>query len=156
MPVQSVQVFVNGQWVTLQRTSDNFFELNAGGPLAFPLQVRVTSVAGETFDDQISSLDSTISGGSQFASNPAYGTVGGPAPQGTARAPAVSASSPPAANATTPPAVNAIAPQGCAQPNLCSLPNAPTHSRYNQLMHQSTPLLNDQWAVSIARKNLYC
>lgn len=76
VPAASVQVLVNGQWVTLTRTSDNYFELTSGGPFTYPLQTRVTSVLGDSFDDTIASIGDTFSGTKQFAAsaNPVVGS----------------------------------------------------------------------------------
>jgi len=70
VPIQSVQVKQGGQWIILQRTSDNFF-VNPGntpsGGYTFPMPVSFTSIDQQTLMDSIPSLqNSVIQGNVQF------------------------------------------------------------------------------------------
>ena len=94
VPIASVQLLTGGSYVTLQRTVDNYFQLFSGLPVAFPAQVRVTSIFGDVVQDTINTQSVTgppVTGKAQFPLNPAYSTVGTPVsgtPNTTSTAPA--------------------------------------------------------------------
>jgi len=58
VPINTVEFNANGVWYQGQRTDDNFWlaPSNYPFPIVFPLQVRVTSIAGVSVIDAISAL----------------------------------------------------------------------------------------------------
>ena len=59
--------------------ADNYFLLTSGGPFAFPTDVRVTSILGDTVRDRVQSSDPSntalITGAAQFPLRPEYDVV---------------------------------------------------------------------------------
>jgi expansin len=70
-PVTKVEVRPSGAaFISLTRTSDNFYVLTGGGPYAFPLDVRATDSFGQVLDLVVPALQNSvrIDGGAQFPS----------------------------------------------------------------------------------------
>ncbi|CAL8470266.1 g9808 [Coccomyxa elongata] len=59
VPITSVEVKLNGQWLPLKRTVNNqwpYYNTNGPWQSSFPMPIRVTSVTGETIEDSITSV----------------------------------------------------------------------------------------------------
>ena len=86
VPPASVELSIDGQYASMQRTIDNYFVLSSGTPVAFPASVRVTSIMGDTVEDIIEAVTaSPVQGKAQF-----------PARGGPSSSPNVSMAAPPA------------------------------------------------------------
>ena len=53
VPVAAAWLLLHAAWVPLQRTTDNYFLLEKGGPFAFPAKVRLQSVLGDIVVDTV-------------------------------------------------------------------------------------------------------
>lgn len=52
VPVEKVEMKCDGNWNELRRTFNNMYAANGGPFKTWPLPVRVTSVLGDTVEDQ--------------------------------------------------------------------------------------------------------
>ncbi len=78
VPITSVEVKLNGEWLPLKRTVNNqwpYYNTNGPWQSSFPMPIRVTSVTGETIEDSITSTKGG-EGTKQVSGTAGSGTAG--------------------------------------------------------------------------------
>ena len=48
-----MEILIDGKWVCMKRTADNYFIVNGLGEIKFPMKVRVTSISGEQLESTL-------------------------------------------------------------------------------------------------------